>query len=380
MFTALRPATMISPEDRLDKILKMMKEVTTFVVVDKGKYLGILTDRSLRTMQAEPNSKVAGLICNAPVIRPGMELDQISECFLQGYKELPVCDDGKVLGTLKHVDVLKYLLDEGRIPSYKALDIMSSPVITIPEDRSLAQAASMMRQNSIHHLVVVDDAGDMRGILSTSDITPLLERDKEMVPFMRERMGLSTIPLKAVVVPEVYTVGPTTALAEVANEMIEKNTSLLVVFDKKPLGLVHVFSLIRASLPTTEPRFEIVGLDPMDKEFRDDIRREGVKALQRISQMFPVEEGRLTIKKQRKSGERARYTLKFQIVGKRRLTVEASDWDLFKTLHQVLRDAMRLAKQGKARMKGKSGRFGKKRALSIRFGEGEISPGGKPIR
>ncbi|MEM2974238.1 MAG: hypothetical protein QW112_01245, partial [Candidatus Micrarchaeia archaeon] len=92
------------------------------------------------------------------------------------------------------------------------------------------------------------------------------------------------------------------------------------------------------------------------------------------------EEGKLSVKKQRKTGERARYTMKFQIVGKERISVDASAWDLFKALHYVLKEAAKIAKQVKAKMKGKRDRFGKLRALSIKFREGEISHGGKPIR
>ncbi|MEM2974661.1 MAG: CBS domain-containing protein, partial [Candidatus Micrarchaeia archaeon] len=289
MFKALRPATMISPEERLDKVLKMMKTgVTTFIVADKGKYLGVVTDRTLRSIQGEPDKKIGNIISKVPVVRPEMELEQISECFLHGYRELPVCEDSKVLGTIKHVDLLKYLLDEGRIPSRRVSDIMSSPAITITEDRSITQAASLMRENNIHHLVVVDDLGRLEGIISTADIAPMLERDKERVPFVREKMGLSSIQLKSVVVPEVYTIKPSSTLAEAANMMIEKDASTLLVFDGNPVGMVHVYDIIKASLPTSEPRFEIIGLDPVDKEFRDDIRREVVKELQKISQIFPV--------------------------------------------------------------------------------------------
>jgi len=381
MFTALRPATIISPDDRLDKILKKMgPETSTFVVVGNGKYLGIINDRTFRSIQGEPDSKIAGLVWNAPVIRPDMKLDEISECFLQGYKELPVCEDGKVLGILKHIDILNYLLENGRIPSHRASEIMSSPVITMEEDNSLSQAASVMKQNNVHHLVVVDKSGKMTGMVSTADLAPMLERLKDRPPFVREKMGLWSIQLGTVVMHEIHTVRLGSILPEVAKEMIKNDISSLVVYDEKeekPVGLVHIFDIIRSSLPTSDIRFEIVGLDPEDKEYRDDIKREGVKALQKIDQIFPVEGGKLTVKKFRKEGSRAKYSMKFQIMGKERISVEASEWDLFKTLHQVIKEATRITKETKSKRKGKKDGYGKMRSFVVKIRKGDISFGRK---
>jgi CBS domain-containing protein len=380
MFALLRPATVISPDDRLDKILKMMKETQTFIVVDKGKYAGIVTDRNLRSMQNEPNSKISKVVWKAPVLRSNMDVEEASECFLQGYRELPVCEDGKVLGTMKSVDILKFMLADGRVPSVRASEVMSSPVTTIESDNSVAQAASLMRQQNIHHLVVTDKAGTMIGVMSSSDLTPLLERNKEKLPFMREKMGLSNLQLGSLIVPEVHTTRSGTILSEVAKQMIENDTSVLIISDDSPIGLVSILDIIKASLPTAELRFEIIGLDPEDKEYRDDLRREGVKALQKIGQMFPVEGGKLDVKKYSKKGSKAKYSMRLQIFGKERISVESSEWDMFKALHQVLKEAARLAKEMKGRLKGNKGHLGKRRAFSIKVRDGDISYGGKQAR
>jgi hypothetical protein len=62
------------------------------------------------------------------------------------------------------------------------------------------------------------------------------------------------------------------------------------------------------------------------------------------------------------------------------MTVDASSWDLFKTLHYVLKEVTRIAKQEKAKIKGKRDGYGKRRSLSFRMKEGEFSPGGKPLK
>jgi len=50
-----------------------------------------------------------------------------------------------------------------------AEDLMSSPVITIPENASIQEAVQMMQAHRINSLVVVEDT-DIKGILKRDDI------------------------------------------------------------------------------------------------------------------------------------------------------------------------------------------------------------------
>ncbi|MCX4510660.1 CBS domain-containing protein [Streptomyces sp. NBC_01619] len=52
----------------------------------------------------------------------------------------------------------------------KASEYMMSPVVTVRPDTSAAQAARRMRQDSVGCLLVVDDSGDLRGIVTDRDL------------------------------------------------------------------------------------------------------------------------------------------------------------------------------------------------------------------
>lgn len=372
----IRPAELVDADERLDKILKKLKKgVTTFVIVEKGKYRGIVTDRTLRTLQHNPDMKVGAAAWKAPTLTRDMPVEDVAERFIHGYRELPVCDNSTVVGVLRHTDLLRAMLAEGRVPKRRVTEIMSAPLISADAKTGAAQAAALMRQNNVHHLAVTEN-GKFIGVVSTSDLAPLIEKTVERLPFVRERMGIRTLELRTVLpsVPEMHTISQRTWLSEAAELLVEKDVSTLIVFDDRPLGLVHALDVIRASLPEAVPPFEIVGLDEEDKEYRDAIRSEMVKLLKRVERSLPIETAKLTIKKHRKAGvSRAKYSLKFALTGKRKITVDAFAWDIFKALHYIKEEVEKIAKGKKERLHGK--KAPRSRKLSAEIQMGELYPG-----
>ena len=53
-------------------------------------------------------------------------------------------------------------------------DIRTPPVFSVREDASVTEVATLMLQQHLHRVVVVDDEGDVVGIISTSDLLGLL--------------------------------------------------------------------------------------------------------------------------------------------------------------------------------------------------------------
>lgn len=93
---------------------------------------------------------------------------------------LPVVDaTGILVGVISRTDVV----EDGTIPMAILLrkmpsglrvgELMSSPAITVETTDPLIEAARRMRDNRIHRLVAVDDAGRPVGVLSASDFVAL---------------------------------------------------------------------------------------------------------------------------------------------------------------------------------------------------------------
>jgi len=376
----LRAATTIDAEERFDKALNIIKGgTTTLVVLKNQKYAGLLTDRTISSMQHQSETKVGILAFNAPVLNTNMDIDEIATRFLEGYRELAVVEKGKLLGMVRQLDVLKSLKDEGRVPKKRVTELMSKPLITIDINQSLAQASALMRKEGIHHLIVTDDSRYI-GIVSTSDVQPMLAKQTDRMPFARTRVGTETIAVKSILssVPEIYQVRKAAHLNEAVDEMIKRGVSTLLVYDGKPIGLIHAVDIIKTSLPSAEPPLEINGLTIEEEDQRDDIRRECLTTLKRISKIMPIEVARLSIKTHSKTGSRHKYSLQFLVSGKHTLETNAFHWKLFSALNDVLKEMEHRVMKLKDKEKGK--RFGvrKKRAASILIHSGELYPG-KPV-
>ncbi|MBF0560567.1 MAG: CBS domain-containing protein [Alphaproteobacteria bacterium] len=77
---------------------------------------------------------------------------------------------GNPLGIWTEMDALRLNLDHPGIFEQPVSNFMNAPLISIPDNASLQDAAVKFREHSIRHLIVVDIAGLMIGIISQTDV------------------------------------------------------------------------------------------------------------------------------------------------------------------------------------------------------------------
>jgi CBS domain-containing protein len=113
---------------------------------------------------------------------------------------LPVVDgDGRVVGIVSEADLLRKEEyqdeEEGRhwlegrreraarakAAGRRAVEVMSSPVVTIDPEATVAEAAKRLARHRIKRLPVVDEHGQLVGIVSRSDLLHLFLRDDEAI-------------------------------------------------------------------------------------------------------------------------------------------------------------------------------------------------------
>jgi len=95
-------------------------------------------------------------------------------------KRLPVMHKGKLVGVISKTDIDRYTpskatsLSMGEITylmtKTKIKKIMSKDLVTISPDALLEEAATLMRDNKVSFLPVVDNKGKLVGIITESDI------------------------------------------------------------------------------------------------------------------------------------------------------------------------------------------------------------------
>ncbi len=84
---------------------------------------------------------------------------------------VPVVDDGKVVGVVTDRDIVLRVVAEGRSFDGAISEVMSDgEVLSVKEDDILADATAKMANNQVRRLIVLNDAGNLTGILSLGDV------------------------------------------------------------------------------------------------------------------------------------------------------------------------------------------------------------------
>jgi len=111
-----------------------------------------------------------------------------------GIGAAPVVNSGgEPVGVVSKTDVLRAVYDDpsaatpavavepplARDSQLRARDLMTPGPLTVPENASVAKAASIMANEHVHRLFVVGPAGTLTGVVSSMDIVSWLARDEQ---------------------------------------------------------------------------------------------------------------------------------------------------------------------------------------------------------
>ena len=82
-----------------------------------------------------------------------------------------VVEEKRPVGIVTHKDIVSKLV-QARIPpdAVTAREVMTTPVVTINEEASIEEAASLMAKKHIKKLVVTRNSNEIAGIITSSDL------------------------------------------------------------------------------------------------------------------------------------------------------------------------------------------------------------------
>lgn len=110
-------------------------------------------------------------------------------------------------------------------------DLMSSDLITVSPDTDLADAYDLMLRNDVRRLPVVDDEGDLVGIITRSDVQQRIPvRDYDRDRFEAE-ISLVGTPVREVMTWDPVTISPDQTIQDAAERMVEYQVSGLPVIN-----------------------------------------------------------------------------------------------------------------------------------------------------
>ena len=118
-------------------------------------------------------------------------------------------------------------------------DVMSTEVMTLGRNNTLALGEDLMKQARIRHLPVLDDYGDLCGLVTQRDLFRGALIRALGFGGAAERKMLEGVKVKEVMTTEVISVDPDTSAADAAATMIENKIGCLpVVEDDKLVGIL----------------------------------------------------------------------------------------------------------------------------------------------
>jgi CBS domain-containing protein len=140
----------------------------------------------------------------------------------------------------------------------KARDVMTRefssllPQMTVMEALRLLRAAGSEEGKRISGMVVINDAGQLVGMLSMYDILPLLRplnipdwdfMDDQEVDALMHSIGnrVKTTQVQAIMTPDLITITPETHVVKILDIMIRRHIRRLPVVDgQRMVGMVYI--------------------------------------------------------------------------------------------------------------------------------------------
>jgi len=159
------------------------------VVDDKDAVKAIITERDIANLFADRASgiKVAQLMSEKVVTAlPKTTIFEAEKTMAtQGFRRLPIVSDGKVMGIITAMDIIRFFgsgevfrhLRSGtiiQVLNTPALEIATKTVSTIEPDADVGQAAKLMREKDIGAVPVVQ-TGKLIGIVTERDFFKIIE-------------------------------------------------------------------------------------------------------------------------------------------------------------------------------------------------------------
>jgi CBS domain-containing protein len=143
---------------------------------------------------------------------------------------------------------------EGRsaISGIRVADLMTEGAVTCRPDAPLAEVHDLLSDKQISCVVVVDEEGEMVGLLSTTDLA------RAQALAARMHRSLPDLRAEHLMTPDVLTTHPEEPLAEAVERLVGNRVHRLVVTSEKeptrPIGILSLTDLAAAGPMIEEAR------------------------------------------------------------------------------------------------------------------------------
>lgn len=99
---------------------------------------------------------------------------------------MPIVEGGKLVGIVTDRDIVVRAVAEGRGAETKIGDVMTTEIFSVKPDDFVFAAIRLMGDRQVRRVPVVDDAGELAGIIAMADIALEMEDEREIAETLGE--------------------------------------------------------------------------------------------------------------------------------------------------------------------------------------------------
>jgi CBS domain-containing protein len=233
------------------------------VLDDKGKYVGMISRRSIIRSRLDPNeNKVKTLMKVAPKISYDTSLSKMAKLMIGSQtRQLPMFEKEKLVGFVTDENLIHAAVDSD-FGNTAVEKIMTKAPHTIESNRSVGAVLGIMREFGISHVPVMEN-GKLSGIVSIQDILENVfwpNKHQTTGDFAGEKTEKLGISAKSIMARPVISVSPQTTLRDAEKLMHQHDISCLTVVNEDRLvGIVTKLDFLEpiSQLEVAEGKFGI---------------------------------------------------------------------------------------------------------------------------
>ncbi len=273
----------VDADERLGKVRSIFEHDRPkgIVVTEDDEYTGIVNQKQLIQSHIQDGAKVRGLVRSAPKVNRTDGVREVARVLVEsGAKIAPVFEGENLWGVVTEEAILEGVLSN--LDTLDVADIYTEDVVTVTEDTSVGRCINLLREHGISRLPVLDDDGNLTGMVTTHDIADFAVRDMERQQ-KGDRSGdrdrVLDIPTYDIMSSPVATTTVEDSVKTAVEEMLEQNYAGLVVTpadnDRAVAGIITKTDVLRALTYTEEDHMDvqITNIKLLDTLSRDEIRQ-----------------------------------------------------------------------------------------------------------
>ncbi len=292
----------------MSKVSPYLKRYPAIIITKNKDYYGVVDTRTMyrakQGLKLPANEKVERFSIKAPRITNSTSIyDLVNYFYKSGVKALPYSSGNRIVGVLERKVFLKVLLSLNILQDMKVNQAMTTPVLAIDANASIAQAKTTMRERKVNRLVVLQNSR-FAGLVTNYDIVKSYTIDSERLPEMKtDAHKPSNISISSIMERNARAIEYNRPVSDAVRDMIEnKISSLIVMKNSNPIGILTVTDVLESILArqtVEKSKIFMSGFDQNTYQYEDEAREELKSLLDHIEKLSGVDVDYITFKVKR---------------------------------------------------------------------------------